>query len=69
MAHCGGEWVDGLGKDNLAIHMYLIHNIIHNLFEKDDKLQLFNDSTQPVKLYNFKQTNDLGIPLDKILVT
>ena len=39
------------------------------MFVKDEKLHYFNDSTQPVKLYKFNQTNDLGIPTDEIKVT
>ena len=39
------------------------------MFESDKKLHYFNDSTQPVKLYKFNLTNDLGIPLDEIKVT
>ena len=69
LAHGGGEWVKGDGKDNLAIHMYVLNKKIHDLFERDEKSHYFNDSTQPVKLYKFNQTNGLGIPTDEIKVT
>ena len=45
-----------------------MHTKTHKSFEIDEKLNMFNDSTQPVKRYLFKETNELGIPTGNIKV-